>query len=202
MKRTFSFICLAFLTVLLGACGNQAVKVERIGVDEVNDLSGKWNDTDSKLVSNEMVDDMLSRPWLEAHVLQTNKMPNIIVGGIRNLSHEHVNVTTFVNDIEREIINSGSASFVANSGERGQIRDERFDQDLNASEESRKAMGQELGADYMMIGSINTIIDAAGKTQITYYQVDLKLVSLTDNRTVWIGQKKIKKLITGRSVRY
>lgn len=202
MKKYVGFLCIAFLSILIGGCASPSPKVERIGVDDVKDLSGKWNDTDSKLVSNEMVDDMLSRQWLAKHTSTTNKMPNIIVGSIRNLSHEHVNVSTFVNDIQREIINSGSASFVADSAERGQIRDERFDQDLNASEESRKAMGQELGADFMLIGSISTIIDAAEKMQIIYYQVDLKLVSLADNRTVWIGQKKIKKLITGRSIRY
>lgn len=190
------------LSALLSACGSQPVKVERVGVDEVIDVSGRWNDTDSKLVSSEMVTDMLSRRWLEEHVMKTSEKPNVIVGNIRNLSHEHVNVKTFVNDIERELINSGAVNFVANSTERNQIRDERLDQDINASEETRKAMGQELGADYMMIGSISTIVDAAGKTQVTYYQTDIKLVSLTDNRTVWVGQKKIKKVITGRAYRY
>ncbi|VUD59206.1 hypothetical protein TDB9533_02618 [Thalassocella blandensis] len=200
-QRIFLIIPLA-LMALLSACGSQPVKVERVGVDEVHDVSGRWNDTDSKLVSNEMVSDMLARAWLEEHVMQTSKKPSVIVGNIRNLSHEHVNVKTFINDIERELINSRAVTFVADSTERNQIRDERLDQDLNASEATRKAMGQELGADYMLIGSISTIVDAAGKTQVTYYQTDLKLVSLTDNRTVWIGQKKIKKVITGRSYRY
>ncbi len=190
------------MSLLLNACGSQPLKVERIAADEVTDLSGQWNDTDSRLVSNEMVEDMLSRVWLEKHVLSNNQQPSVIVGSIRNLSHEHVNVKTFINDIERELINSGAVNFVANSKERQQLRDERLDQDMNAAEASRKAMGQELGADYMLTGSISTIVDSAGKTQVTYYQTDLKLLSLTDNRTVWVGQKKIKKLITGRSVRY
>lgn len=201
-QSRFSLIIGIVITALLSACGSQPVKVERIDSNEVSDLSGQWNDTDSRLVSEEMVNDMLARPWLEEHVMKHNDKPSIIVGRIRNMSHEHVNVKTFINDIERMIINSRGANFVANSSERSQIRDERLDQDINASEDTRKAMGQELGADYMLIGSISTIVDAAGKTQVTYYQTDLKLVSLTDNRTVWIGQKKIKKLITGRSYRY
>ena len=201
MKSITNAIFVLTFILVLGGCAQQPA-VQRIGVDEVTDLSGKWNDTDSKLVSNEMVSDMLARPWLPNYQQQHGKQPSVIVGAIRNLSHEHVNVQTFVNDIERELINSGRVTFVADSQERLQLREERRDQDLHASEESRKAMGQELGADFMMIGSINTIIDAAGKKQVTYYQVDLKLVSLTDNRTLWIGQKKIKKLINKRKSRY
>ena len=104
--------------------------------------------------------------------------------------------------MERALINSGRVEFVASKTERGEIREERADQDIHASAESRKAMGQELGADYMLQGTINTIIDTDGKDQVRYYQVDLTLISLVDNRKVWIGQKKIKKFISNARVRY
>ena len=63
-------------------------------------------------------------------------------------------------------------------------------------------MGQELGADYMLKGTINTIIDVAGKTQVRYYQVDLTLISLADNGKAWVGQKKIKKLVKRSNLRF
>jgi len=124
------------------------------------------------------------------------------VGEVRNLSHEHINVNTFVADLERAMINSGKVQFVASSTERKEIRDERKDQDLNASEATRKAMGEEKGADFMLKGTINTIIDTADKTQLRYYQVDLTLISLVDNRKVWVGQKKIKKLVERSKLTY
>ena len=40
--------------------------------------------------------------------------------------------------MQRALINSGEVSFVASSEERREIRSERKDQDLNASEETRK----------------------------------------------------------------
>ena len=40
-------------------------KVSRVGTDTVTDLSGRWNDTDSRLVAEEMVKDALSRPWID-----------------------------------------------------------------------------------------------------------------------------------------
>jgi len=194
-------LIIILLTTLLGlsACGTQ---VERVEVEETHDLSGAWNDTDSRLVSEEMINDMLSRPWRQDYTSRYRKQPAVIVGTVRNLSHEHINVNTFVNDIERAMINSGKVTFVASSQEREEIRDERKDQDLHAREDTRKAMGQELGADFMLKGSINTIIDMEGTTQLRYYQVDLNLISLRDNRIVWIGQKKIKKLVKNSKLRY
>ena len=199
LHRNTLIIFLFTVLLGLGACGT---KVERVDVEETYDLSGAWNDTDSRLVSEEMINDMLSRPWRQEYTNRYRKQPAVIVGTIRNLSHEHINVNTFVNDIERAMINSGKVTFVASSQEREEIRDERKDQDLHAREDTRKAMGQELGADFMLKGSINTIIDMEGTTQLRYYQVDLNLISLTDNRIVWLGQKKIKKLVKNSKLRY
>jgi uncharacterized protein (TIGR02722 family) len=184
------------------ALGGCATKVERVESGEVTDLSGKWNDTDSRLVSEEMIRDVLSHRWVgDFSQSRAGKRPAVIVGEIRNLSHEHISVVTFVNDLEREIINSGKVEFVASREEREDIREERKDQDLHASEETRKPMGQELGADFMLKGDISTILDTEGKEQVRYYQIDLTLISLADNRKVWVGQKKIKKLVTKPGLR-
>lgn len=179
-----------------------STEVKRMDAAEVKDLSGAWNDTDSQQVSEEMIKDVLNRPWLGEFARTQNRQPAVIVGEVVNLSHEHINVNTFVADMERALINSDRVQFVASSRERLEIRDERKDQDLHASEATRKPMGQEKGADFMLKGTINTIIDASGRTQLRYYQVDLTLISLADNRKVWVGQKKIKKLVERSNLRF
>lgn len=199
MQKLCLLIVILMATTLMFGCGT---KVTRIDPDEVKDLSGAWNDTDSQLVSEEMIADMLERPWVGDFRAETGKRPAVIVGTMRNLSHEHINVNTFVADIERAMVNSGRVDFVASSFEREEIRGERKDQDLNAREDTRKAMGQELGADFMLKGKINTIIDHASKDQVRYYQVDLTLISMADNRKVWLGQKKIKKFVKRSKLRY
>lgn len=191
-------LCLAGAVSVSGC----ATRVERMQVEEVKDISGEWNDTDSQMVSKEMIGDVVARPWIDEHRAAKGKRPAVIVGEVRNLSHEHINVNTFIGDMERELINSGKVDFVASREERKEIRDERKDQDINAAEATRKAMGQELGADFMLKGEINTIIDSEGKKAVRYYQVDLTLISLADNRKVWLGQKKIKKFVEKRTLRF
>jgi uncharacterized protein (TIGR02722 family) len=190
---------LVLASFLVAGCGT---KVTRIDADETTDLSGAWNDTDSRLVAEEMIADALSHPWTSNFAGETGRAPAIIVGTVRNFSHEHINMNTFIADMERALINSGRIEFVASSEERGEIRAERVDQDLNATEETRNEAGQEFGADFMLKGQINTIVDADGDEQVRYYQVDLTMISLADNRKVWLGQKKIKKLVENGKVRY
>jgi hypothetical protein len=193
------FLALLLTVILLSAC---STKVERMDSSETIDLSGAWNDSDSRMTAETMVADVLNRPWINRHVSQNGKQPTVIVGNIKNLSHEHINTNTFISDIERELINSGMVEFVASANQRGEIREERKDQDLNATDATRNAAGQETGADYMLTGQINTIIDANDSTQVRYYQVDLTLISMADNRKVWIGQEKIKKLVENSKLRY
>lgn len=196
MRMYFAII---LSSLLIAGCGTQ---VTRMDVNETVDLSGNWNDTDSRLVAEEMITDVLSRPWISNFVSKKGHAPAVIVGSVRNLSHEHINVNTFVSDMERALINSGRVEFVASSTERGEIREERKDQDLNSSEATRNEAGKELGADFMLKGQINTIVDVDGKEQVRYYQVDLTLISMADNRKVWLGQKKIKKFVENAKVRY
>jgi uncharacterized protein (TIGR02722 family) len=186
--------------VAVSAC---ATKVERLDESQAVDLSGAWNDTDSRMVSQEMIQDSLSRAWLQEFRGRAGQnRPAVIVGEVRNMSHEHINTQTFTLEMERALINSGKVDFVATKAERLGIRDERKDQDLNAREDTRNAMGKELGADFMLTGTINTIVDPSGDTQVRFYQVNLTLISLADNRKVWVGQKDIRKLVTRSKLRF
>lgn len=193
MKRCALIPMALFLAlVFLGGC---APRVTRIEPGEVRDLSGRWNDTDSRLTAEAMIQDCLNHPWLEDFSRRAGKKPDLIVGQIRNRSSEHISTETFTKDLERAVLNSGRAQFVASAAEREGVREERLEQDLNAAPETRKPMGMEAGADYMLIGTLNSIVDREGKEMIVFYQVNLELVDMTSNRKVWIGEKKIKKYV-------
>jgi uncharacterized protein (TIGR02722 family) len=193
-------LAIALITLSLFACASPR-EVQRIDASSTTDLSGQWNDTDSRLVSQEMIDDVLARPWINEFTRTKSRKPAVILGTIRNKSHEHINVATFSADMERALINSGRVDFVASKDERSEIREERKDQELNATQYTRNEMGNEMGADFMLKGDINSIYDTTQGKQVRFYQIDLTLISLANNRKVWLGQKKIKKLVSNDSIR-
>jgi len=180
-------------SVLAAGCGT---KVKRVEVDKTIDLSGKWNDTDSRLVAEEVIKDCLSRPWLNKFDETNKREPVVIVGTIVNRSSEHINSQLFTKDLEQSLLNSGLVKFVASKQEREEIRDERQEQQGGMTEkETVKPIGKETGADYMLQGSINSVKDEIKGKYVILYQVNLELIDLTDNQKVWIGQKEIKKSV-------
>ncbi len=177
------------------SCQTTNDRVTRVSSDLETDLSGRWNDTDSRLVSEAMISDMLTRPAITDFRDVNGRKPVLIVGSIRNKSSEHISVSSFTKDIERELVNSGRIKIVASSEERDEIRDEKEDQQSNSSFETAKRLAQETGADLMLIGNIITINDQLDDVKVVYYQVDLELISLESNEKIWIGTKKHKKII-------
>lgn len=187
-------IALAASALTFQAC-NSTKEVTRVEEDAVIDLSGRWNETDSRLVAEEMISDMLLRPWLEEFQKGTGERPKIIVGLIRNKSHEHIATDTYIKDIEKAILNSGKIRLVQSAEAREEMRKERADQNEFASKETAAKWGRELGADFMLQGVINSIVDSNSKKKVIYYQTDLELTNLETNEKVWINDKKIKKVV-------
>ena len=187
-------VVLGVALAALSGCA-QETKVTRVDEGVITDLSGRWNDTDSRMVAEAMVKEALEYPWLGNFSQAKHRQPVVVVGTVLNNSHEHINVQTFVTDLERELTNSQKVTFVAGKGEREEVRDERKEQAMYAREDTQKAPGKEIGADYMMKGTIATILDEADGTKAMFYQIDLQMVDLESNAKVWFGQKKIKKVI-------
>ena len=188
MNNYFSVIAL-MLAMLLGACSANTVK--RVdGVNQV-ELTDRWNAKDSQLVSDALISDMLSFPWVQDSA--NGDLPVIAIQHISNRSHEQIAVETFVNSIKRSLIRSGKARFVVTGAERKRSRDEKLDQEMYASSETAVEMGEETGAGYGLSGVITSMVDQLDGERTTTYQVDLKLIDLRSNIEVWNGQKQIHK---------
>ncbi len=194
MKNKFSFYVLILTVFIFTGC--TSVKVERVAVDKQIDLSGEWNDYDAMTVAKDMVEDCLKASWHNQFVDAKGHNPVVIVGHVANKSDEHINSDVYVKYLERELLNSGKVIFVASDVERQQMRAERDDQQTGYTDPATiKAHGKEHGADFMLIGSLNSVKDAVKGKSAVYYQVNMELVDLSTNEKVWIGRKEIKKFI-------
>jgi uncharacterized protein (TIGR02722 family) len=200
MRNDRALLGSLFLAALMAMSGCASNKVTRVDTASVTDLSGRWNDTDSRLVAEAMIKEAMSQPWLDSYTRAKGRAPVVIIGTIANRTLEHINVQTFVSDLERELTNSQRVIFVAGRGEREEVREERRDQADNALESTRNSPRKELGADFMLRGTVSAIEDELDGTKAVLYQVDLEMVDLTNNVKAWFGQKKIKKVVDRKRV--
>ncbi len=194
---------LLLAALLVSAVPGCAKHVTRIDPNSVTDLSGRWNDTDSRLVANALIQQTLSGAWVrEYSAAHGGVAPSVIVGAVRNTTMEHIPVQTFVRELENALVSSGTVRVVASAAERQEVRAERTDQQENARADTRVKLAQEQGARYMLQGDIQSIEDAEGREKVVYYQVDATLIDLESNAKVWVGQHRIKKYIERPRLRF
>ncbi|MEX2181947.1 MAG: penicillin-binding protein activator LpoB [Gemmatimonadaceae bacterium] len=197
MLRTKAVLGVLIAALAVTGCMNK--RVERIDPNSVTDLSGRWNDADSRLVANELIAQSLTGTWARDYAAANGgTAPTVIIGEFRNRTMEHIPVGTFVRDLERAYVQSGLVRLVASSEERDEVRAERIDQQTNASAETRVRLAREMGARYMLQGDVQAIEDSEGRERIVFYQIDATLIDLETNAKSWIGQHKIKKYIQRR----
>jgi hypothetical protein len=181
--------------VILGGCASTP-KVSRVDAGTVVDLSGYWNDSDVRIVCDSLIKDCLDSPRMSMALAQMGKMPVFLVGPFRNESDEHIDTTIIADIMERAIFNSGRADFVAGGATREALRAERLDQQGNASEATAKALANETGADFLLTGSVKTVVDRAGNTSTRTYFVGAEITNLETNQRLWLGSNnEIKKVI-------
>lgn len=187
---------LSGILLMMSMTGCASPRVTRTPVEKIVDLSGRWNDTDSRLAAEEMIKDCLARPWINTFNEKAHRDPIVIVGTVVNRSHEHIDSQLFTKDLEKNVLNSGKVKFIASRQERPDLREERDQQRAGTTDpETIKPQSRETGADFMVQGTINSVKDEIRGKYVILYQVNLELVDLTTNQKVWIGQKEIKKVV-------
>jgi penicillin-binding protein activator len=189
MKKILILATTAFI-LILSSCAH---KVTRIDPVDTPDISGNWNYTDSRLTAEEMISQSLTGKWLGDHLQVKGKRPVVIVGFVTNKSHEHIEAETFMNDLEKSFVTTEKVGLVQSGKKREEMRAEKSDQQTNASVSTMKKFGLEKGADYILQGSINSIVDAFKRKKTVTYQIDLVLTNIETNEVVWIGDKKLSK---------
>ncbi|MCL2196284.1 MAG: penicillin-binding protein activator LpoB [Treponema sp.] len=193
MKYSIIAVCL----ILLFSSCSSASNVKRVQSGTQADLSGNWNAKDVQIVCEALIIDCLSSARVDQEIRARNKKPVVIVGRFRNESREQIDTSIISAIMENVIFNSGKLDFVAGGDTRTDLRAERQDQQSNASENSAVSLGKEIGADFMLTGSVRIIVDTEGNTSVRTYYVSAELTNIETNARMWLGHNdEITKIIT------
>lgn len=202
MKNRMSAVsAMVVFVMLFASCASTSVK--RYSADDnVKDLSGYWNDNDVNQVCTTLIDSCIKSKRVAEFEKKYNRTPIVIIGTIKNKSVERIDTSILSKRFQNAIINDGTLEFVADANQREELRAEKYDQAENAYE-TAKSIGNETAADFMLQGSVTTIVDTAGREQVRTYQVDMQLIDLETNKIIWSDQNNdIKKYIKKSAVKF
>jgi uncharacterized protein (TIGR02722 family) len=189
MTKLFCLILVAFLI----SC--QTRTVTRINPDTQIDLSGRWNDSDSRMVADKMVNDLLNSEKFKDYVKEKGSKPAIVVGLIKNKTSEHIDAANYIKKFELAIYNSNVAELVESDEFRDKLRLERAQQQDFADPATVSQWGKEIGADVMLFGEMTSETDTYNNKRVVNYITTLFLTDIETNKRVWYGQHEIKKLV-------
>lgn len=187
--KTFRIL---LITIVLMSC---ARSVTRMDPGQAIDLSGRWNDADSRQVANAMVNNLLNSEKFKEYSAQLGKKPAIIVGLVRNRTSEHIDTENYIKRIELSLFTSGIAEVVESDAFRDKLRVERVNQRDFAKPTTVAQWGMETGANLMLFGQMTSETDVYQKQRVVNYITTLFLTDMESNKRVWYGQEEIKKYI-------
>jgi uncharacterized protein (TIGR02722 family) len=185
--------------VLLVSCGGDDTEVHRTDNNAVRDLSGDWNATDSQETATAMIDQITNAGWYKDFHDKYNRNPSVKVGHVHNRTQEDITISILTDDIRRSLINSGKVTVVSSNEDTAQARDERRDQDVNASAETRHESFAETGADFLLEGTIGNQNDQQNNNKQKFYSIDMNLTDVKTQVLVWEGNHKITKDVKQKS---
>ena len=203
MKKLVIVFTIFFSLLALSCVSVSIPAVSRVDFRTQTDLSGYWNDTDVRIVCQALINDCLNSPRVEQAIkVMGGKIPTVLVGRFRNESSEHIDTSIIADIMEATIFNSGKMDFVAGGSKRDELRAERQDQQSFASEATAASLANETGADFMLLGTVRTIIDRAGNQTARTYFVSAELTNVETNERLWMGQNsEIKKIVVQSRVK-
>jgi penicillin-binding protein activator len=189
------FSLLVGLSFMNTACGPKAfIKGQYDNPDKENLLTDQWSETDMQKVVKEMVASLVSHPKIE----QAKTTPILMVTRLQNKTSEHIETQSIMDMIRVELTQSGKVGFV--DKEAREDVDAEYEYQANRVNSNKSVSGQQVGADYILNGRMDSIVQEAGKDKTVYYKITLNMTDLKTNLVVWTNQKQLRKVYKKKSI--
>ncbi|OFZ16483.1 MAG: penicillin-binding protein activator LpoB [Bdellovibrionales bacterium RBG_16_40_8] len=165
-------------------------------VNSENLMTDQWSETDMQGAVKTLVSSALRNDA----VANAKRTPIVMVTKLQNKTSEHIDTQSITDMITVELTNSGRVQFVDKSAREDIAEEYEYQDSGTVSRETKKGKGKQVGADLILNGRIDSIVQEVGKNKSVYYKITLNMTNLSTGLIVWTDQKQIRKLYKKQSV--
>jgi len=193
--RTQGFYAVLFAATALLASGCAMFRASTTEVDVNRDTHMKesYDFVDMRQISQSVADEMITT------FLATPETPPIMmIPGIENRTSEYMDTKALTDRIRTEVFKSGKAQFV-NETRRADLMNEQGFQAANATPETQVSIGRQLGAKYMITGSMIEMSQRSpkqariSKTKEKYYKLTMEITDLETGLLAWTTEREFAR---------
>ncbi len=193
-RIALAMICLG-LTVT--ACGPKAfVKGQYDDAQRENLLNDQWSETDMQKTVESMVASMVRHPAIAG----AKNPPVIIVTNLQNKTSEHIDTQSIMDMVRVDLTNTGKVSFIDKEARQDIAAEYDYQNSGMVGEGSKKGPGGQIGADYIVNGRLDSIVQEVGKEKTVYYKITLNMTNLKTGVITWTDQKQIRKAYKKKTI--
>ncbi len=184
----FRWFVFAGSILALGAC---TPHVQYGDPEQTETLTTDFGSTDLQTIASKMVQSLLAHPSINGK----EKPPVLYVSTVKNKTDEHIDTKSITDKIRTTLLQSGKVRFTAMSDIPKDLVDQLDYQTKSGLVDpaTARAVGKQVGADYMLMGEITSIVKKAGSTKDVYYKITLNLVDIQTALIEWADEKEIRK---------
>ena len=189
----FSFFRLAVSIVLLAmslGCAAFRISVRERDPERSRSLTAGYDQRDLLIWGKSVAEDILTHPFIKS----LEDRPRLVAMGIQNRTDTHVDMKSLSDTITTKLLESGKIRLI-NAARRDDLLKEQGYQLANCSPETAVSIGKQLGANYMLTGSLIEIAHSSGrqvrvsKKRDVYYQLTMEITDLESGEIVLRKQR-------------
>lgn len=183
-------VVLAGLLIALSACtSREFVRGDYDNVNETNLLNDRWSESDMQNVVAALVGQMVNHREIQ----EARRPPILMVTRLQNKTSEVIDTQNIMDMVRVELSSSGRVRFVDKAARDDVAEEYEYQGSGVVSSSTKKGPGGQIGADFIVNGRLDSIVQQAGGQKTVYYKVTLNMTNLQTNIIEWTGQKQIRK---------
>ncbi|MFP4226433.1 MAG: penicillin-binding protein activator LpoB [Desulfobacterales bacterium] len=190
LRKWWLYIIVCLCAVLIVGC---RATTRDISPEDSVHYDETYGFSDKKLIVEELVTSLANKPPLCCR----EGRPVIVVYDVANRTSQHIDTSGITDDIRQEILATGKARFV-NKTQRQSIQKELgYQYGGNVSPETRIKRSRQVGAEYMLTGTLRSIKKKQPKQMrlkrrtLQYYSLTLELTDLETGLIEWTDSVEI-----------
>lgn len=198
LVKSITTLVVATVSVLfLASCGQKAfVKGDYQDPEKTNLLNDQWSETDMQNVVKDLVASLSVHPAIK----DAKAPPVVMVTQLQNKTSEHIDTQSVMDMVRVDLMKTGKVGFIDKEA-RQDISDEyNYQNSGMVSKETKKGPGGQTGADFIINGRLDSIVQEVGKEKTVYYKVTLNMTNLKTGMIVWSDNKQIRKAYKKKTI--
>ena len=184
----------SIVALLLPGCSAFRMSTEDVTPDNLEHYRADYDASDMRKITTSMVNKILVSPFLS----QQTSPPVMTIAGVENRTREYVDTKNLTDRMRTSLLQSGKVQFV-NTARREDLLKEQGYQAANADPNTMATIGQQMGAKYMLTGSLTQMSQQTGKQvrvskqRLNYYKLTIEITDLTSNLIVWTAEEEFAR---------